>query len=49
MWGEEQDNAFKNIINSVPAFFHYDSSKKSRIKCNASHNGLGACLGQFSE
>ena len=46
-WGEEQDNAFKSIINllaNIPNLFHYDSSKKSRVKCDASHNGLGACL-----
>ena len=44
-WGEEQDKAFKSIINlvaKIPNLFHYDSSKKSRVKCDASHNGLGA-------
>ena len=42
-WGEEQDNAFKNIINlvaKIPSLFHYDSSKKSRV---------GACLEQEIE
>ena len=29
--------------------FHNDSSKKSRVKCDASHNGLGACLEQEIE
>ena len=51
-WGEEQDNAFKSIINlvaKIPNLFHYDSSKKSRVKCDASHNGLGACLEQEIE
>ena len=51
-WGEEQDNAFKSIINLVaktPSLFHDDSSKKSRVKCEASHNGLGACLVQEIE
>ena len=46
---EEQVNAFKSIINlvaKIPSFFHYDSSKKSRVKCDASHIGLGACLEQ---
>ena len=47
--GEEQDNAFKGIIKlvaNIPNLFHYDSSKNSRVKCDASHNGLGACLEQ---
>ena len=51
-WGEEQDNAFKSIINlvaKIPNLFHYDSSKKSPVKCDASHNGLGACLEQEFE
>ena len=37
---------FMNIINLIPSLFHYDSSKKPRINCDASHNGLGACLEQ---
>ena len=51
-WGEEQDHAFKSIINlvaKIPSLFHYDSSKKSRVKCGASHNGLGAYLEQEIE
>ena len=50
--GEEQDSAFKSIINLVAyifSLFHYDSSKNSRVKCDASHNGLGACLEQEIE
>ena len=27
-------------------FYHYDATKASRIKCDASHSGLGACLEQ---
>ena len=51
-WGEDQYNAFKSIINlvaKIPKLYHYDSSKKSRVKCDASHNGLGACLEQEIE
>ena len=33
----------------IPSLSHYDSSKKSNIKCDASHNGLGACLEQEIE
>ena len=29
--------------------FHYDASKASRVKCDASHSGLGACLKQEVE
>ena len=28
----------------IPSLFPYDSSKNSRVECDASHNGLGACL-----
>ena len=52
MWGEEQNNAFKGIINmiaKIPSIYHFDSSKNSRVKCDASHNGLGACLEQEIE
>ena len=31
----------------IPSLFHYDSSKKSWVKCDASHNG--ACLEQEIE
>ena len=51
-WGEEQDNAFKsniNLVAKIPSLFHYESSKKSRVECDASHNGLGACLEQKIE
>ena len=50
--GEEKDSAFKSIIDlvaKIPSLFHYDSPKNSRVKCDASHNGLGACLEQEIE
>ena len=50
--GEEQNIAFKIIINmitKIPSLYHFDSSKSSRVKCDASHNGLGACLEQEIE
>ena len=52
MWGEEQNNAFNNIIimiAKIPSLYHFDSSKGSRVKCDATHNGLGDCLEQESE
>ena len=47
LWGEEQTIAFQKILNriaNIPNMFHYDASKASRVKCYASHSGLGACL-----
>ena len=52
LWGEEQTIAFQKILNliaNIPNLFHYDASKASRIKCDASHSGLGACLEQEVE
>ena len=37
------------MIAKIPSLHHYDSSKSSRVKCDASHNGLGACLEQEIE
>ena len=52
LWGEEQTIAFQKILNliaNIPNLFHYDASKASRLKCDASHSGLGACLEQEVE
>ena len=52
LWNEDQNKAFHNIIKmiaKIPSLYHFDSSKGSRIKCGASHNGLGACLEQEVE
>ena len=37
------------MIAKIPSPYHFDSSKGSRVKCDASHNGLGACLEQEIE
>ena len=37
------------MIAKIPSLYHFDSSKGSRVKCDASHNGLGACLEQEVE
>ena len=42
LWGEEQDHAFQktlNVIANIPNLFHYNASKASRVKCDASHSG----------
>ena len=52
LWGTEQNKAFNDIINmiaKIPSLHHFDSSKGSRVKSDASHNGLGACLEQEVE
>ena len=49
LWGKEQDTAFQKILDliaNIPNLYHYDASKASRVKCDASHSGLGACLEQ---
>ena len=49
LWGEEQDTVFQKILDpiaDIPNLNHYDASKASRVKCEASHSGLGACLDQ---
>ena len=50
--GEEQDNAFRKVLDliaNIPNLIHYDASKASRVKCDASHSGLGGCLEQEVE
>ena len=52
LWGAEKNKAFNDIINmiaNIPSLYHFNSSKGSRVKCDASHNGLGACLEQEFE
>ena len=52
LWGAEQYKAFNDIINmiaKIPSLYHFDTSKGSRVKCDANHIGLGACLTQEVE
>ena len=52
LWGEDQNKAFHDIIKmiaKIQSLYHFNSSKGSRVKCDASHNGLGACLEQEVE
>ena len=52
IWSEEANNAFQKILEliaNIPKMHHYDASKQSRIKCNASYEGLGAALEQVLE
>ena len=52
IWSEEANKAFQKIlelITSITKMHHYDASKQCRIKCDASHKGLGAALEQELE
>ena len=52
VWGEEQQSAFSNILQliaNITKIFHYDQNRKTRVKCDASHSGLGAASEQEVE
>ena len=52
VWGECQQTAFSNILQliaNITKMYHYDQSRNSRVKCDASHSGLGAALEQEIE
>ena len=52
VWGECQQTAFSNILQltaKITKMYHYDQSRNSRVKCDASHSGLGAALEQEIE
>ena len=52
VWGECQQTAFSNILQliaNITKKYHYDQSRNSRVKCDASHSGLGAALEQEIE
>ena len=46
-WSPEQDKAFnkvKKLISQAPILQHYDPAQDLVVQCDASKNGLGACL-----
>ena len=52
LWGEEQNVAFRSILELIaiiPNLYDYDNSNASKVKCDASHSGLGGCLEQEME
>ena len=52
VWGDCQQTAFSNILQliaNITKMYHYDQSRNSRVKCDASHSGLGAALEQEIE
>ena len=48
-WNEKHTEAFNQIkiqIQNITENKHFDSEKQSRVRCDASKKGLGACLEQ---
>ena len=49
-WSSEHDTAFNKIKKSITQIIenkHFDTKKPTRFRCDASKNGLGACLEQY--
>ena len=52
VWKEPQEGAFQKILDLVAEITDlilYDPAKKTRVKCDASHSGLGTCLEQETD
>ena len=51
VWNESQEAAFRKflvLIAEITGLFHHDRQRR-RVKCDASHSGLGACLEQETD
>ena len=48
-WNEKHSTAFQNIKNAIKNIVkqkHFNINNETRVKCDASKEGLGACLEQ---
>ena len=48
-WSDKQTTAFKGLLKKfaqITQNYHYSPLRPTRLKCDASHAGLGACLEQ---
>ena len=51
-WGDEHAvvfNAIKEAVSSITKVHYYDETRETRVKCDASHDGLGATLEQQND
>ena len=51
-WGDEHTvvfNPLKNAVANISKVHYYDANRETRVKCDASHNGLGATLEQQTD
>ena len=46
--GQYALNTIKNKITKITEHKHFDKEKPTRVKCDASHKGLGATLEQWN-
>ena len=42
-------NAIKGAVANITKVHYYDAIRETRVKCDASHNGLGATLKQQND
>ena len=51
-WGDEHTvvfNAIKEAVANITKVYYYDANRETRVKCDASHDGLGATLEQQND
>ena len=51
-WGDEHTvvfNAIKEAVANITKVCYYDANRETRVKCDASHDGLGATLEQQND
>ena len=51
-WGDEHTvvlDAIKEAVAKITNVHFYDANRETRVKCDASHDGLGATLEQQIE